>query len=103
MVLAASSALLMPSLEDASILGAPARIATPMPDAARTTRLSATSLPLLDELSDLRRRQEYEVGGLAGADAFGDIVDAVPNDRDLVPGRPFEFRHKAVRNFAHAR
>ena len=46
-VLAASSAFLMPSDEPASIFGAPVRIATPMPDVATSTRLSATSLPCL--------------------------------------------------------
>src|SRR5712691_6018028 len=43
-VLAASSALRMPSEEVASIFGAPARIATPMPELATLTRLSPTTL-----------------------------------------------------------
>src|ERR1700681_435335 len=46
-VLADSSALRIPSDEVASIFGAPARIATPMPDDATLTRLSGTSLPCL--------------------------------------------------------
>src|SRR5215471_9740492 len=41
------SALRMPSDEVTSILGAPARIATPTPELATLTRLSATSLPCL--------------------------------------------------------
>ena len=47
MVLAASSAFLMPSAELMSIFGAPARTTTPMPDVATSTRLSGTSLPCL--------------------------------------------------------
>src|SRR5215470_14231262 len=46
-VLAAMSALRIPSDDVTSIFGAPARIATPTPELATLTRLSAVSLPCL--------------------------------------------------------
>jgi hypothetical protein len=47
MVLAASRAFLMPSAELMSIFGAPARMATPMPEVATLTFVSRMSLPCL--------------------------------------------------------
>jgi hypothetical protein len=50
--------------------GAPARIATPIPELATLTRLSEISLSCMTEIVDLRRQQHDNIGDLTISDAL---------------------------------
>src|ERR1700687_5975424 len=89
----------MPSLDEASIFGALARMATPMPDFARSTRVAATSLPSLISWSISAAGRNKRSGVSA---PLASVVDAAPDDRDLVPGCFFEPRHKTGGNLPDA-